>query len=201
MSIVTSIRLFADARSGWAELRQRKASTAHTLVTHTLPLALLPALCGYWGTTQTGWEIGASGVVKLTNMSAGWIALGYFLAVLVAAIAVAWTIRWMGATYGARQPFSRCLTLASYAATPLFLVGLVHLTPIIWLNLVVGIPALAITVNLFYRGVPEMMEVEADRAFLFSTAVVAFGLVTLVGVMAATVLLWSFGFAPEFTHA
>ena len=162
---------------------------------------MVPPLCGYWGTTERGWQIGASGIIKLTPSSAAWIALAYLVAVLVATSAVAWTIRWMAATYGSHEPLSRCLSLASYSATPLFAVGFVHLNPIIWLNLVIGIPALAVTVNLFYRGVPVMMEISSERAFLFASAVVAFGLVVLVAVMATTVILWSVGFAPEFTHA
>jgi hypothetical protein len=45
-----------------------------------------------------------------------------------------------------------------------------------------------------------MMEIPPERGFLFASAVLAFGLVGLVGVLAATVILWSLGVGPEFTH-
>jgi hypothetical protein len=70
----------------------------------------------------------------------------------------------------------------------------------LWLNLVIGIPILGYTVYLFYAGVPIMMEIPKERGFLFSSAVVAFGLVALVALLAVTVILWGMGFEPVITH-
>ena len=42
------------------------------------------------------------------------------------------------------------------------------------------------------------MEVPGERAFLFACAVLAFGLVALVALLAVTVLLWSSGLGPAF---
>jgi hypothetical protein len=42
------------------------------------------------------------------------------------------------------------------------------------------------------------MGIPAERGFLFSTAVLAVGLVTLVAVLAATVILWDIGVGPVF---
>ena len=107
-------------------------------------------------------------------------------------------IHWMGQTYGANQPLSRCIRLAAYTATPLFLVGIFEIFPILWLNFVIGLPALAYSVFLLYTGVPIMMDVSKDQGFLFSSAVLAVGLVALVCMMAAMAILWGNGFAPQF---
>jgi hypothetical protein len=88
--------------------------------------------------------------------------------------------------------------LASYTASPLFVIGLLQLYPILWLNLVIGLPALGYSIYLLYSGVPAMMEIPAERGFLFASAVLAFGLVSLVAMLAVTVLLWGVGLAPEF---
>ena len=106
----------------------------------------------------------------------------------------------MSRTYGASQPLGQCYALATYTATPLFLVGALHLQPILWLNLLVGLPVLGYTVFIFYTGVPAMMAIPPERGFLFSSAVMAFGLVALVALLAISVLLWSSGFAPSFTY-
>ena len=68
-----------------------------------------------------------------------------------------------------------------------------------WLNMLVALPGLAYSVYLLYMGVPVMMEISMERGFLFSSAVVAVGLVMLVAVLAGSVILWSMGFAPAFT--
>jgi hypothetical protein len=107
-------------------------------------------------------------------------------------------IHWMGKTYGTEQPLPRCMSLAAYVATPMFFVGIFEIMPILWLNFVLGLPALAYTVYLLYTGVPVMMEISEERGFLFSSAVLAVGLVTLVTVLAATAILWGSGFAPQF---
>jgi hypothetical protein len=108
-------------------------------------------------------------------------------------------IHWMSKTYGAEKPLAQCIALAAYTATPMFLVGLMMLYPALWLNLLMGLPALAYSVYLLYTGVPIMMEIPEERGFLFSSAVLAVGLVMLVGILAASVILWSFGIGPVYT--
>ncbi len=43
-----------------------------------------------------------------------------------------------------------------------------------------------------------MMEISPERGVLFSSAVIAVGLVMVVALMGATVILWSMGAAPQF---
>jgi len=162
-------------------------------------LAAIPPICGFIGTAFIGWRIGVGPPVKLTVGSALMIAVLYYFALLVAVASIGALINWMGKTYEAEQPLSRSIVLASYTATPLFLIGIFQLYPILWLNMILGLPALAYSVYLLYTGVPIMMDVSTERGFLFSSAVLAVGLVTLVALLVATVILWGFGFEPAFT--
>jgi hypothetical protein len=161
-------------------------------------LGAIPVLSGFIGTTQFGWHVGTSETVRLATHSAAIIAVLYYLIIIVAVFSIGWMIHWMGQTYGADKPLSQCLALAAFIPVPLFLVGLMQLYPILWLNLVVGLPALAYTVFLLYVGVAVMMEIPPERAFLFASAVLAVGLVGLVGMLAVTVFLWGIGVGPAF---
>ena len=200
MSLRHAFGLLARPRAEWQAIHDRRYGVARSFLAHTAIFALVPAVAGYVGTTRTGWQIGAGDVVRLTEASALRIALLYYLAMVAATFSVAWMTHWMSRTYGASQPLGQCYALATYTATPLFLIGAMHLQPILWLNLVIGLPALGYTIFIFYTGVPAMMEIPEERGFLFASAVMAFGLVALVATLAATVLLWSSGFAPGFTH-
>ena len=200
MPIFSSLGLLFHPGSGWQAIRERHYSAAQVFFGHTLPFALIAPLCGYYGTTRTGWQLGSGSPMKLTPDSALQISLLYFLAMLLATLSVAWAVHWMARTYDAKQDFAAGLCLASLTATPLFLVGLVQLQPELWLNLLLGLPALAMSVALFYNGVPVMLEISRERAFLFATAMLGFGLVALVALIAVTVLLWGAGFAPVLTH-
>jgi hypothetical protein len=191
--------LFMQPREEWQAIRDERCSAGKCFCSHVLILAAIPVICGFIGTTQVGWEIGGREAIKLTTASALKISLVYYITILVAVFTIGKLIHWMGETYGTRPPLAQCIALAAYTATPLFLVGIMQIYPVLWLNLLVGLPALAYSVYLLYTGVPVMMEISEERGFLFSSAVLAVGLVTLVAVLAATVIMWSAGFGPVFT--
>jgi len=191
--------LFAHPREEWQAIRDERCSVGRCFCSHVLVLAAIPVIAGYVGTTQVGWQVGTREAVRMTAASAFPIAILSYATLLVAVFSIGKLIHWMGQTYDSEAPLAACIALAAYTATPLFLVGAILFYPALWLDLVLGLPALAYTVYLLYLGVPIMMGISQDRGFLFSSAVLAVGLVSLVAVLAATVLLWGFGFAPEFT--
>ena len=200
MPIFSSLGLIFNPNKGWQAIKDRQYGAFLIFFVHTLPFALIAPICGFYGTTRTGWQLGTSAPMKLTSESALQISILYFFAMLVATLSVAWALYWMSKTYDAKEDFASGLALASFTATPLFLVGFVQLRPELWLNLLAGLPALAMSVALFYNGVPVMLEISKERSFLFATAMLGFGLVALVAMIIVTVLLWGAGFAPELTH-
>jgi len=192
--------LFTNPKREWVAIRDDECTIGKCYAVHVLILAAIPAISGFIGTTQFGWQIGAGDPVKLTVQSAGLIAVIYYLAMLVGVYSLGWMIHWMGETYDAKVQLSQCVVLAAYTATPLFLIGLMELYPVLWINMVLGIPALAYTVYLLYSGVPIMMGISEDRGFLFSSAVLAVGLVAFVALLAVTAILWGMGLEPQFTR-
>lgn len=191
--------MFINPAVEWERIRDARYSTGACLAGHTLLLALVPAVASFIGTTQIGWDVTGTQVVRLTSGSAARIAVLYYGAMVVATFTMGWMIHWMSRTYGAEQPLSQCVALATYTATPLFLSGIMQLYPLLWLNLVLGLPVVGYTIYLFYTGVPIVMRIPPERGFLLSCAVLAFGMVALVAMLAVTVILWSRGFAPAFT--
>ena len=181
----------------WQKLHDENLSMAQILIP-VLVLAAIPPICGYIGTTTTGWSIGAGDPIKLHTDGALTMAILYYLAILAAIVSVAMMIRWMGQTYGADQPLNRCLTLSVFIPVPLLLIGVMQLYPVLWINLVVALPALAYSIMLLYTGIPIMMEIPKERGFMFSSAVLGFGLVGLVGMLVVTVILWGNGLEPVF---
>ncbi len=183
----------------WEAIREEHETLGQAFV-HVASLAAIPVISGFLGTTQYGWEVGQGEPVKLTIESALIMSALYYLVLLGAVYSVGWMIHWMGRTFGALQPLSQCVVLAAYVPTPLFLVGFMQAYPSLWLNLLVGFPALAYSIFLLYIGLPIMMRIPPERGFLFASAVLAVGLIGLVGVLAATVLIWGFGLGPVYVH-
>lgn len=190
--------LFIHPKKEWQAIRDSECSVTRCYLSYVLILAAIPPVAGYLGTTQVGWQFGGREAVKLAPQSAMIIAVAYYLIMLVGVFTMGFIIQSMGQAYGAEQPLTRTVTLAAYTATPLFLIGVFELLPILWVNFLVGLPALGYSVVLLYTGLPIMMGISEEKGFLFSSAVLAVGLVTLVCMMVATAILWGYGFAPQF---
>ncbi|MCK4952120.1 MAG: YIP1 family protein [Gammaproteobacteria bacterium] len=199
MTIQHITGLLSHPEKEWKLIHNERCTIGKCYCSHVLALAAIPAICGFIGTTQFGWQIGGRDPVMLTTDSALTIAVIFYITMLVAVFSVGKMIQWMAKTYDSEQPLPTCIALSAFTATPLFLIGIMQLYPVLWLNFIVGLPALAYTVYLLYVGLPIMMEISKDKAFLFSSAVIAVGMVMLVAVLAATALLWGFGFEPAFT--
>ena len=190
MFIQHIIGLFTDPTREWEQIREQYESGSGSPIGHVLVLALIPAISGYIGTTQVGWRIGVGEPIRITGDSATSIAIIYYIALLVGIFSIGWVIHLL----------PLCIALAAYTATPLLLIGLMQVYPVLWLNMLIGLPALAYTVYLLYSGLPIMMQIPAERGFLYSSAVLAVGLVALVAMLAMTALLWGMGLQPVFTY-
>jgi len=160
-------------------------------------LAFIPPVSGYIGTTMVGWQLGSGDPIKLTSSSAGFIAILYFFAIIVGINAVALAIRWMAQTYEAQVSYQHALALSCFTAVPLLLVGIFEVYPVLWINFLVGLLALALSVRLLFTGVPIMLNVNKDKGILYASSILAFGLIALVAMLVITALLWGFGLEPS----
>lgn len=197
-SLITT--LLVSPVEGWQAIQKANLSVSECYFRHVVPLGLIMPICGYIGVTQVGWPVAGADTVFMTTGSAFRMAILLFLAILVSVMVIGKLIQWMGQTYEAEQPLSRCVALAAYTITPLLIIGFATLYPPLWFIYLLGLPALGYSVFLLYSGVPVMMEISKDRGFLFSSAILTVGLIALVGLLVVTVGMWSFGLGPGFAH-
>jgi hypothetical protein len=192
--------LISQPELEWEAIREEQCTIGKCYISHTVILAALPAISTYIGATRVGWRIGSGEVTRLTTDSALLISMAFYFALLFGVFIMGRAIYWMANNFGAQVSLEKSVVFAAYTATPLFLVGVMALYPLLWLNMLIGLVALAYTIFLLYTGVPIVMRVTREQGFLFASAVLTVGLVTLVGMLAVTVLLWGFGIGPEFTR-
>ena len=192
--------LLSHPADEWANIRDERCTAGKCFFSHVVLLAAIPPVCAFIGASQVGWQIGHGDPVKLTEGSAAQIAVAFYLAMLAGVVIVGKAIHWMAQTYDAAPDMNKCVVTAAYTATPLFLVGVMALYPVLWLNMLVGLAAVAYTVYLLYTGIPIIMGVSKEQGFMFSSAVLTFGMVMLIGMLVITVLLWGFGMAPAYTN-
>jgi len=191
--------LVSSPNKEWESIRNEPNTLTRHYLAHTIILAAIPAVSGYIGTTQVGWSVGSNGTLyKLTSESALQLAGLFYIAMIAGVFMLGKFVDFLSTTYQDEETSLRGVALASYTSTPLFVVGLVALYPVIWLNMLLVLVATGYTLYLLYEGIPILMKMPPERGFMFASAVVTVGLVLLIGILAITVIFWAIGIGPEF---
>jgi hypothetical protein len=198
MKINLIANLLLHPAAGWEQVKSESLSVKEAYGRYVIPLALIAPIATFIGTSMVGWRVGSGDPVRLTTDSALKISVLTFFAMLVVVYVLARTIHWMAHTYDSEKSVAECFSLSAFTAVPLFLVGIVMIYPMPWFVYLVGLPALGYAVALLYTGVPVMMDVNKEQGFLFSSAILALGLVSLVGLIVVSVSFWGFGAGPAF---
>ena len=186
----------------WKAIRNERHSFAQVFLSHVPFLALIPPVAAYFGVTQVGWTVGDGEVVRLTSESALSLCVMTYFALMVGVYVLGEFINWMAKTYGVSDPEDRRhyegTALAVYITTPVFLAGIVGVYPELWLNAAATIIAGCYAVYLVYEGIPILMNIDKERAFMYATSVVTVGLVMMVIVRVGTVIVWGMGIGPVY---
>lgn len=198
MSLSHTVGLLTHPDEEWEAIRNESESVSKLYFGHIFILALIPVAAAFYGTTQVGWQIGGSQVIRLTTASALQLCALAYLAMLAGVFIIGKFIDFFAATYDVKETTPRGVTLAAYTATPIFLLGVIAVYPNIWVNMAVGIAAIAYAVYLLYEGLPILMKIPEERGFMFASSVLTVGLVMFVGLLAISVVIWSMGIGPQY---
>lgn len=189
--------LYAHPKDEWQTIEKRHESLMYSMM-HILIVALIPAICGYYAAAHIGWTIGVGDPIKISQSSAQIMAVGMYFALIIGVFSLAYLIQWMAKTFDSKPTFIQSLELAAYTATPMLMVGVVALFPVLWFVALAGVLAVCYSVYLLYSGVPIMMNIPEEKGFIYSSSVVTCGLVLLVSIMALSAIMWTTGFGPEY---
>ncbi|PKF51773.1 Yip1 family protein [Enterovibrio nigricans] len=191
--------LYTHPKEEWKNIYDRHEGTVESLA-HAAIMALIPPLCAYYSSVHIGWRIGVGDPIFLTEQSALIIAFAMYFALITGVMALAYLTLWMSRTFGSEPTYTQALELAAYTVTPIFMVGLSALYPVVWFVMLVGLAGIAYSVYLLYTGVPIIMHIPEERGFIYASSVVTCGLVLLVAILASTVIMWNVGFGPMFVN-
>jgi hypothetical protein len=191
------IGVFTHPKKEWEVVRDTKCNLIECYFKHVLLLAAIPPICAFIGATKVGWSIGDK-TFHLTAASTLPMAIGFYLFSLLAIYIMGRSIHWMASTFDTEVSIEKAVLVATQIVTPLFLSGFIALIPVPWLIMLVGMVAMGYTVYLMYTGIPIVLGIEAEKGFILASGVLTVGLVTMVGVIATTVILWGMGFGPQY---
>ncbi len=198
MSLLHTFGILTHPDKEWEAIREDHESAGKLYLSHVLLLALIPAAAAYYGTTEVGWRIGDGELVMLSQNSAAQLCILFYVAMLSGIYLIGKFIDFFSMTYGVDGSEHNGVVLAAYTATPLFLVGIIAVYPVLWVNMLAGVIAVCWSVYLLYEGLPILMKIPEERGFMFATSILTVGLVMLVGLLAISVVIWSVGIGPVY---
>ena len=190
MLITRITRLLSKQEPGSTETESPPAAPIEIIV-HTAVLSLIPTVCGYIATAHIGWDIGVSDPFTLPTGIALMIAIAAFISFNVGVYAMGFAIYWLAQTFDVKPDPVRCIELAILTSAPLFLTGLMALYPVLYIDVIVGMFALAFSLYLLYVGVPLYMRIPKETGFIYSTWIASLGLIMLVVFMGLSVFIFS----------
>ncbi|MFT5691529.1 MAG: hypothetical protein ACI92E_000858 [Oceanicoccus sp.] len=197
------IGLMIRPEAQWQAIAEKGNFSLLSAFLYTAVFACVPAFAWYYGTTVVGWTVGDGDTTRLTTDSAATITILFYFVMVASVYAIGYMMHWMSETYstGAANVsnLAKCISIASFTATPLFIVGAIGFIPVLWVSLVLGVVAACYAVYLLYIGIPIVMGIPKERGFLYASAVIAFCLVLITVIMGGSVIAWDMGAAPSFT--
>ncbi|MEM9623592.1 MAG: Yip1 family protein [Pseudomonadota bacterium] len=170
-SFINGWRLMFSGQKGWQLIAAQPLSVSRVLFTHTIPFALIPAICWYIGVTRFGWDV-AGETMRLTPASALPMCIMFFFACVLGVLFMGYMVHWMSSTYGDSGELAQGTTLISYTATPFFVAGLLGLYPLLWLDILLGLGVAMYCIYLLYTGVAPVMHVVREPAHDFNARLV-----------------------------
>ena len=187
--------LYTQPKIQWHRVDSQHDSLNYSL-THLALIALIPAISAYFSLAHLGWNLGSNSneAIFFSPAQALGLAVILYVGLVAGVFALAYLIFWMARTFGASPNFSHSIELAAYAATPLFMAGLVLFYPKLIVVMVVGLAGLAYSTYLLHSGIPIVMRIPPERGFIYAMSVITGAWVLLLCAIVAAIMLWSWGF-------
>ncbi len=185
--------LYTHPKNEWQAIERQHEGLIYSLM-HILVVASIPAICSYFATAHIGWTIGVGDPIKTSHSKAQLMAVAMYITLVFGVFALAYLIQWMAKTFDSKPSFVQSLELAAYTATPMLMVGVSALFPVLWFVALASLAAASYSVYLLYSGVPIMMNIPEGKGFIYSSSVVTCGLVLLVSIIAFGAVMWTMNF-------
>jgi hypothetical protein len=161
-------------------------------------MPLFSSVAWFYGSTQVGWQLGGSQTVKLAWYSGLSLCVGMYVAMLTMNIFVGSMMQWMAKTYGSNLHALKGIAFSSLISSPFFLLGVCGFYPIFWLDVALLLGAIVWSVYILYSHMAEVANISDEQAFIFSSAVVAVGIVAFISMVVVSVLYMGLVQPPVF---
>lgn len=160
-------------RAEWPLVDAEPTTIKDIYTGYVVPLALIPAIAGFIGTSLIGVGVPGLGTVRI-GLFAGLIsAILQFGLSLALVYVMALVIDALAPTFGGQKNMLSAFKVSAYSMTPTWLAGIFALIPAISFLSLLGLYG----IYLLYLGLPRLMRTPEDKAVGYTAVVVLSALV------------------------
>ncbi len=155
--------ILLEPKSEWAVIGREPGDFGYLFYTYVAYVAAIPPVCTFIGTVIIGWGSYRVGLVS------GLIhAIIAYVLTLVGVFVVAYIIDFLAGYFGGQKNIDNAMKVSAYAPTAAWVVGVFNLIPPLAILGILGLYSL----YLLYTGIAALMKPPADKAIIYTIAVV-----------------------------
>jgi hypothetical protein len=148
----------------WPVIAGEQTTPSELITAYAVPLAAIPAVCGFLGQTLVGVSVPFAGTIRIGVIRALSGACIQFVLALVGAYAAAIVIEKLAPKFQSSGDTTQALKLVVFANTPIWVAGVLNLIPALGL---LGVLAGLYGIYLFYLGLPVLMRTPQTQVVPF----------------------------------
>jgi hypothetical protein len=180
--------ILLQPKKEWTVIDAEPATTASLYSGYVIPLAAIPAIAGFIGTSILGFGVlGATVRVPIARGLTG--AVFQYVAALVGVYVLALIIDALAPNFGGTKSQTQALKLAVYSSTASWIAGIFMLLPGLRALSFLGLYSLV----LLYLGLPVLMKSPEDRSMGYILVVIVSAIVIYAVIGAVGSRLTGFG--------
>jgi hypothetical protein len=157
-------RILKQPKAEWPVIEAESTDVATLYRSYIVPLAAIPAICGFIGMVVIGISLPFVGRYRYGFAEALRVELIQYVGQLIGCFVSAFVIAKLGPTFSSRDDQVQALKLVAYATTPVWIAGVLNLIPML---AVLIIFAAIYAVYLFYLGVPVLMKTPPEKVIAY----------------------------------
>lgn len=176
--------ILLQPKAEWKVIDGEPGEAGYLFPNYVMILAAIPPICTFIGTTLIGFGPIRVGV----GTGIGHAVFSYILS-LIGIYVMAYVIDFLAGTFGGRKDLASAMKVAAYAPTAGWLAGVFGLVPILSILSLLGLYSL----YLLHTGIATLMRPPANKALLYTIAVIVVMIIIWVVVGGIVVALFGAG--------
>jgi hypothetical protein len=180
MNLVERIKgILLRPKSEWQAIEREPGNPGYLFPNYVAIVAAIPPVCAFIGTSI----IGGSYRIGIGTGILG--ALLTYVLSLVGVFVVAYVIDFLAGTFGARKNFENAMRVSAYTPTAAWLAGAFNIIPALGFLGILGLYSL----YLLYTGIDALMKPAADKALVYTIAVIVCAIIVWIIIFAIPAML------------